>query len=117
MQDGLKWLDSVVVMCVVGDGGGRGTSQGFLRVTVKGSVSLVNDSFDAIGDNGANEWRQCNGCSIGANGDSVSGANGNHNRHCGTNVAIVAIGTMTNGSPSSLFAPLSPLHHCRHCDK
>ena len=35
------------------------------------SLSLVNGAFGA------------NGCSIVANGDSVSGADGDHNRHCG----------------------------------
>ena len=37
-------------------------------IPVKGSVSLVNGSFGAIGDNGDN-LSGANGCSIGANGD------------------------------------------------
>ena len=35
----------------------------------------------ANGTNGTNDTNSDNGCSIGANGDSVSGANGDQNRH------------------------------------
>ena len=35
----------------------------------------------ANGTNGTNDTNSDHGCSIGANGDSVSGANGDHNHH------------------------------------
>ena len=53
------------------------------------SDSLVNGSFGAIGANGDNKWRQW--MLHVANGDSISGANGDHNGHWRHPLATMAI--------------------------
>ena len=52
-----------------------------------------------------------NGCSIVANGDSVSDANGDHNRHCRHGCSIVANGDSVsdaNGDHNRHCRPLAP---------